>query len=775
MAKTACKPSGPVLRRRRFGSLFTRALGVAALVAAAAPPAAAQVSPVGAFADLMSFFVRGVDIAPDSNGGYLVVGAQNTVLGVCVNAQGTPSGAVFTIKPASATFGAFARARYGAGLNNGQGGFMVVWPEEQADHSLLLKSRVVSCAGPTGPEQVIGAGNPPWLESGAAIAYSATSQRFLVTWKGAPPDTRLKARILDLSGAGIGDPLYLTTGFGRDPGATWNPNTDEFGVSFSGETATGAFSGFVKIPAGNPAAITRNTFNAIPGGLTTITDVDYNTQTRRYVMTWFEFPGTLARVAEIDEAGNVVSMGVASSILGSYDALSMAFNGMSGTFLLAGIDRSNDNLLLKHLNGNGIPIVGETAVIGTAAARYPRVAASVTAKRWNTAWSRNFLTASDQIIETGASNGGGGGGGTPPPPPPSVSAPMMSLDTPTDGNAFRVPISLYGWAVDKGAPSGTGVDAVHVWAYPNPGSGQAAIFVGAATYGQARGDVAAALGDGRFTNSGFSMPLSNLAAGVYRFVVSARSTVTGTFNQARTATVVIRGPLVALDNPTQNAQVMAPFVISGWAADSGAASGTGVDAVHVWVYPNPGSGAAPLFLGAATYGQARPDAAGAVGDSRFTNSGYSMSGLNLKPGPYLLVAFAHMAETGQWVPATANITVAPGPLMYVDAPFSGQSMTVWSVISGWAADMSSPIGTGIDAVHVWAYPANGAAPIFVGQANYGSDRPDVAGYIGARFRSSGFWLPTPRLPPGGYYFVAFARNATTQQFTNAVAVNVQVF
>ena len=27
--------------------------------------------------------------------------------------------------------------------------------------------------------------------------------------------------------------------------------------------------------------------------------------------------------------------------------------------------------------------------------------------------------------------------------------------------------------------------------------------------------------------------------------------------------------------------------------------------------------------------------------------------------------------------------------------------------------MSSPLGTGVDTVHVWAYPANGAAPIFL--------------------------------------------------------------
>ena len=35
-------------------------------------------------------------------------------------------------------------------------------------------------------------------------------------------------------------------------------------------------------------------------GITTITDVDYNPSTNRYVMTWFEFPGPVARVAEFD-------------------------------------------------------------------------------------------------------------------------------------------------------------------------------------------------------------------------------------------------------------------------------------------------------------------------------------------------------------------------------------------------------------------------------------------------------------------------------------------
>ena len=509
-------------------------------------------------------------------------------------------------------------------------------------------------------------------------------------------------------------------------------------------------------------------------------NVEWNATDQRFLAVYVSNRASI--VAKRVFADGSADATATTVIAGNYGQLNLAYNPTSDSFVATFKDGSATNLeycWVQEFNGNGAVVPGQLWKVSTQATAgnaAPVVVANPQRSEFLFVQTRNY-TAGDAgvLAATKPDNTSGGGGGTPPPPPAPASAPAMSLDTPTDGNAFRVPISLYGWAADKGASSGTGVDAVHVWAYPNPGSGQPALFVGAATYGQPRGDVAAALGDARFTNSGFSMPLSNLAAGVYQLVVSARSTVTGTFNQARTATVVIRGPLVALDGPAQNAQVKAPFVISGWAADSGAGSGTGVDAVHVWVYPNPGSGATPLFLGAAAYGQARPDVAQALGASRFTNSGYSMSGLNLRPGPYLLVAFAHMAETGQWVPATASITVAAGPLMYVDAPVSGQSITVGSIISGWAADMSSPTGTGVDTVHVWAYPANGAAPIFVGQANYGSDRPDVAGYIGDRFRFSGFWLPMPRLAPGGYWFVAFARNATTQQFTNAVAVAVQVF
>ena len=59
--------------------------------------------------------------------------------------------------------------------------------------------------------------------------------------------------------------------------------------------------------------------------------------------------------------------------------------------------------------------------------------------------------------------------------------------------------------------------------------------------------------------------------------------------------------LMVLDTPVFG-EVVQPFVVAGWAIDLAAWSGTGVDAVHVWAYPTPGSGATPIFLGVADPG-----------------------------------------------------------------------------------------------------------------------------------------------------------------------------
>jgi hypothetical protein len=254
-----------------------------------------------------------------------------------------------------------------------------------------------------------------------------------------------------------------------------------------------------------------------------------------------------------------------------------------------------------------------------------------------------------------------GGGTSPAPAPapaPTGSNPIMSLDLPGPNAVVQQPFALGGWAADLGSTTGPGVDVVHVWAYPNPGSGAAPSFVGAAPNNGARPDVAAYLGATRFTNSGFGLLVAGLAPGKYQLVAFAHSTVTGTFNQTRAAVVTVVGtpPRMSIDLPGNNSAVGTSFMVAGWAIDQNARTGPGVDAIHVWAYPNPGSGAAPRFVAATTTAASRPDVAAIFGANAL-RSGYNLIG-TLPPGVYDLVVYAHSTATNTFNNAqVARITV----------------------------------------------------------------------------------------------------------------------
>lgn len=434
------------VNRVRQGSRLT-AVVAAALLATFASDASAQLTRIGntrEVATLASGIVRGVDIAFDPVANvYMVVGGQNAIAAQCVNSDGTNVGSPITIKGSSGAFGAYPRARYSRHANGGAGAFLVVWPEET--NQVTLKARMVSCSGVLGAERAIASGHTAWLESGAAIAYSETSQQFLVVWKSFPPDVRVKAQLIDVNGAAVGSVVNLSSGFARDPGVTWNADRNEFGVSFSGELQQNcgnspiAYSAFVRVPAGNISGFSRETFNTLACGLTTITDVAYNPTTRNYVMTWFEYPGPYTRVAEFDAAtGALVTTGIASSTLGSYDALGLDYNPASGTFLLVGVERANDDVVAAELNYRGYRSAAENTISSsTRPARYPRVASSTLQARWNATFNvRNFLAVANQVVESssrgggavgvygaGSSSGSGSGGSTPAPTPTPTPTP----------------------------------------------------------------------------------------------------------------------------------------------------------------------------------------------------------------------------------------------------------------------------------------------------------------------------------------------------------------
>jgi len=214
-----------------------------------------------------------------------------------------------------------------------------------------------------------------------------------------------------------------------------------------------------------------------------------------------------------------------------------------------------------------------------------------------------------------------------------------SVDSPVAGSQVRQPFSVSGWALDALATSGTGVDAIHVWAYSRINLGAPPIFVGQATLGIVRQDVANLFG-ARFATSGFNLNVHDLLPGPYLLVVFARSTVTGTFTPYTREIEVTPSAELHIDEPLDQSVVDAGAAIRGWAVDTGGATGTGIDAVHVWAFPVDRT-TTPFLIGPATYHLSRPDVGARLGE-RYTLSGFElMLDARLPAGTYDIVAFAY--------------------------------------------------------------------------------------------------------------------------------------
>jgi hypothetical protein len=104
------------------------------------------------------------------------------------------------------------------------------------------------------------------------------------------------------------------------------------------------------------------------------------------------------------------------------------------------------------------------------------------------------------------------------------SGAQVVIERPLPGTSISVQAHISGWAVDPSGP-GTGIDAVHVYLDGEPGQPRAR-FLGQASYGQQRPDVARTLGEDRFTTSGFAL-LSELPPGTHSLYVYAHSAGAG--------------------------------------------------------------------------------------------------------------------------------------------------------------------------------------------------------------------------------------------------------
>src|SRR5262249_20755847 len=291
-------------------------------------------------------------------------------------------------------------------------------------------------------------------------------------------------------------------------------------------------------------------------------------------------------------------------------------------------------------------------------------------------------------------------------------------------------------------------------------------------------DVARAYG-GQFASSGFQLASPGLAAGNYRIFAFAHNVATGSYSAYVFADVSVAGlAVLTIDTPAASATAMPTFTIGGWAVDSRAVDGTGVDAVALFTSANGGADP-PVFLGAATYGVTRGDVGAAVG-ARFTNSGYQLTASGLRPGSYMLLAYAHSTATGSYsLSQTQRFSVDATTLMVIDYPAAGAAIDAPAfAIMGWAIDRSASSGTGVDALHIYAYPdpGSGRAPAFLGVAAVGFARSDIASIFGSQFGPAGYALQVDRgaagLTPGVYDIAVWVHSSVSNTFPAVSVVRV---
>ena len=229
--------------------------------------------------------------------------------------------------------------------------------------------------------------------------------------------------------------------------------------------------------------------------------------------------------------------------------------------------------------------------------------------------------------------------------------------------------------------------------------------------------------------------------------------------------------LVRLERPQNAARLREPFLLSGWALDPDAASGSGIDQLQVWALPF--AGGSPIFVGTPSAGMSRPDVASIYGAS-FSNVGFAQIAARVPPGRYYLVALGRVIATGAYAYDYADVTLEGGGFAVIESPLSLTTVSSPFVVRGFALDGAAASGTGVNSVIAYAAPSAGGTPVSLGTAAYGLSRPDVAAVLGAGFQASGFSLTVSTLTPGTWDLAVLARSTVTGTYGAVYAVRVTV-
>lgn len=400
-----------------------------ALAALASPTAAtAQISTVGspfATATGGSAYARTADVGHDSTHNvYLHATTEHQtgrVFGSFSNGDGGLISAGFRIdSTANFPFGPAIAYSPQADV------FLVIWVNDAAQ----VRGRLVRYGtGALGSADfLLGSGaRKTWAP---AIAYSATSQEFLVSWSSsAGPNWILR---VGTSGGAIGSPV-MTTGnvWTQEPALAWNPTNNEFMLAYAQEINPGWQVRVQRISQGQ---LVGGPVSIHAAGSTKMPDIAYSTLSGKFLVCWFQGSpyGIYSRLMNANATAAAAVQPLLPSNYGSYDANSLAYNDYSDTFAVASITPQNSQDTIGGAQVSSLGVPGTAALwvqapAGSGNRRYPEIAGSAVNGRFVTIFNKSQSSFYGQALSTSTTGGGGGGEPPPPPPPPPPATLTVSL------------------------------------------------------------------------------------------------------------------------------------------------------------------------------------------------------------------------------------------------------------------------------------------------------------------------------------------------------------
>ncbi len=360
----------------------------------------------------------------------------------------------------------------------------------------------------------------------------------------------------------------------------------------------------------------------------------------------------------------------------------------------------------------------------------------------------------------------------------TASKPFGGIDVPAYGQTMTTSFFNFGWALTPNATPSCTIPSTGVQVSIDSGPLQTV------SYGDLRPDIAAAFPgftNGSGAGGAFFIDISSLSNGTHQigwYVVDNCLRAEGigsrffdVLNEGSTLTVAPNAPMATIAATSPAEAATEPIEVRRESRTS-------------WIFPSR-SGDRVMAIGQSDRIEMRlPEAGGGPyagyqivnGERRELPLGSSLDAANgvfyWQPAAGFLGAHQLEFESARGGIVRVRAVVGTHVEAVIDTPSAGGVPSSF-VVSGWAVDLAAANGSGIDTVHIWAYPVSGAQPIFLGVARYGDARYDIGALFGDQFTRASYSLPVT-LRPGAYDVVVYPHSTVMGDFRGAKVQRVVV-